>query len=347
MGTRPREQPLPLRRPMPVPTPLPHRRRIRAGPVVAFAVLTVLVVAIVWLFIREYGSSNAPITSTRSVRVSLAGLRTLAGVVPSPIYWVGPQRGRTYELTKTDHDLVWIRYLPPGVAIGSDAPYLFVGTYPMHDAFDATSRLAQQRGSVKIPVANGGVAYYDTSSPNNIYLAYPGVDAQIEVYDPSAGRAQQVVASGQVQPVTVKDGTETGPRGVSSTKLKTLASSSDHPIYWAGNDPGVTYELWQTSDGSVFVRYLPRGVPVGAVKPYLTVGTYPLHDAFTVTKTLAQRPGMVRIEIGGGAIAFFSKTTPTNVYLAYPGVDVQIEVYDPSPTRARGFVASQRITPVG
>jgi hypothetical protein len=185
------------------PTPMPRRPTIRTAALVALAALVVFVV---WLLSRGDDSSITPEPRANSVFVSLSGLKTLAEAVPSPIYWVGPQAGHRYELSKTDNDRVWIRYLPEGVAVGSDTPYLTVGTYPMQNAFAVTSQLARQSGSVKIPIADGGVALYDTTSPTSVYLAYPGVDEQVEVYDPSAGRAQGIVASGQVRPVSPKGG---------------------------------------------------------------------------------------------------------------------------------------------
>ena len=47
----------------------------------------------------------------------------------------------------------------------------------------------------------GGIGVYSSSQPTNVYVAYPGSNLQIEVFDPSAKRAQQLVASGQVTPV--------------------------------------------------------------------------------------------------------------------------------------------------
>ena len=73
---------------------------------------------------------------------------------------------------------------------------------------------------------------------------------------------------------------------VSLKGLKTLAALGI-PIYWAGKRAGVTYELTKTADNRVFIRYLPAGVPIGSSKPYLTIGTYPLSNAFIVTRRLA------------------------------------------------------------
>jgi hypothetical protein len=117
------------------------------------------------------------------------------------------------------------------------------------------------------------------------------------------------------------------------------------PLYWAGRQPDVSYELTQTPDGRVYVRYLPSGAQVGSAQPYLTIGTYPVANAYATTRAASQKPGSVVIEIPGG-VAFYSRRRPTSVYIAYPGVNEQVEVYDPSPARAHDVVAQHQIRAV-
>jgi hypothetical protein len=140
------------------------------------------------------------------------------------------------------------------------------------------------------------------------------------------------------------------PRGAKAVRispkgLKTLAAFGI-PIYWAGEQPGITYELTKTADNRVFIRYLPAGVPIGSSKPYLTIGSYPVSNAFTVTSRLAARSGSAPVDVGKSAVAFSSRTSPESVFLAYRGSGVQIEVYDPTRGRARELVASHRVTAV-
>ena len=139
------------------------------------------------------------------------------------------------------------------------------------------------------------------------------------------------------------------PRGAKAVRvslkgLKTLAALGI-PIYWAGERPGVTYELTKTADNRVFIRYLPAGVPIGSSKPYLTIGTYPLSNAFIVTSRLAASSGSAPVEIGKDGVAFSAKS-PESVFLANRGSGVQIEVYDPTPGRARDLVTSHQVTAV-
>ena len=44
---------------------------------------------------------------------------------------------------------------------------------------------------------------------------------------------------------------------VSAVELAALPSTVHHPVYWAGPQPGTTYEVRVTSAGLVFLRYLP------------------------------------------------------------------------------------------
>ena len=71
-----------------------------------------------------------------------------------------------------------------------------------------------------------------------------------------------------------------------------------------------------------------------------------MHNAYSVLKSLSKNSGEATFTAPHGAIAVYSNSRPTNIYLAYPGSDVQIEVYDPDAAKARSLVASGRVVPV-
>jgi hypothetical protein len=123
--------------------------------------------------------------------------------------------------------------------------------------------------------------------------------------------------------------------------LKTLAASLGQPVYWAGPEPGHRYELRRTNTGAVFVRYLPRGVKAGDERQFLTVGTYPYRGAFGATQALARERGAVSRTFFDGRVTVYRRKHPVSVYIAYPNLNYQIEVFDPSPARARAF--SERV----
>ena len=110
----------------------------------------------------------------------------------------------------------------------------------------------------------------------------------------------------------------------------------------------MTYEVTQTSDGRIYVRYLPAGVKVGDARPdYLTVGTYPVTGALAKLKATTAKSGAESIKLPRGGLASIDKSTPTSVYVAYPGSDSQVEVYDPAAAQARTVVTSGRLVPLG
>ena len=65
-----------------------------------------------------------------------------------PIYWSGPRPNYTYELTLAPNaQRVYLRYLPPGVPLGSPRPdYLSIGTYSVRGAAAALRARAGRTG---------------------------------------------------------------------------------------------------------------------------------------------------------------------------------------------------------
>jgi hypothetical protein len=147
--------------------------------------------------LKEGSAAPAP----KPTAASVADLKVLAKQLKHPVYWVGPQKGVTYELTQTSGGQVHVRYLPAGVKVGSSTAYLAVGTYPFKGAYAATKGLLKTKSNVQVNMPGRGVAVYSKSYPQSIHLSFPGSDIQVEVYDPSAARARQFVTSGQVQAI--------------------------------------------------------------------------------------------------------------------------------------------------
>ena len=138
-----------------------------------------------------------------------------------------------------------------------------------------------------------------------------------------------------------------GASAASESELKAVADSASHPVYWAGPREGQTYELTQTTNGFVYVRYLPEGTEVGDPRSrFLTVATYPRAGAFAELKRAAKAEGAVSLEIERGGLAVFNKARPTSVYLGYPDARYQVEVYHPSPDEARRLALSGQVVPV-
>ncbi len=173
---------------------------------------------------------------------------------------------------------------------------------------------------------------------------------QLVVLGVAVAAAATVVAwllvRGHEQP-TALPAPGSGPALVSQSQLERLASSADHPVYWAGPKHGYSYELTNTSGGRIFVRYLPRGVRAGDPRPsFLVVGTYAQQGGFADLKRVAKRHGSVSFGLDGDGLAVFNTAKPTSVYFGYPGKGYQVEVYSPSGQTARSLVLAGRITQI-
>lgn len=130
--------------------------------------------------------------------------------------------------------------------------------------------------------------------------------------------------------------------------LRTVAAAAGHPLYWAGPLPGKTYELTRTTDGRLYVRYLPKGVRIGNRSgKYLLIGTYPVSNAYAAVQRAGREPGATTFRLKRGALAVVNSSAATNVYFAYPHTNYQVEVFDPNAQAARRLVASGAIRPVG
>ncbi|MDQ2967260.1 MAG: hypothetical protein M3R37_02945 [Actinomycetota bacterium] len=138
------------------------------------------------------------------------------------------------------------------------------------------------------------------------------------------------------------------PRLVSAARLRALAATLGHPLYWAGGRAGMRYELTEAGGSRTYIRYLPASVKAGDTRArFLAIGTYAEHDALTQTQAAGARPGAVRLELGGGGIAVYDPKRPTSVYFAYPASNVQVEVYDPSARIARLLILTRQVVPIG
>jgi hypothetical protein len=190
-----------------------RRPRVRLGAVVALAIGAALVA---WIVVDSRGTQSSPTPSAITpakpiapIGLSAKGLRTLTAAVQAPIYWIGPKPGYLYELTRTNTGKIFIRYLPPGAKVGSkQSIYLIVATYPFRNALQALKNLSGRR---KVAIPGGGIAIVDAQHPQSVHLAYPGVDNQVEIYDPSPAKSLRIARSGQVRPVTPPAATTTGP----------------------------------------------------------------------------------------------------------------------------------------
>lgn len=126
-----------------------------------------------------------------------------------------------------------------------------------------------------------------------------------------------------------------GKVGLTESELIAAVKQLGVDVYWAGPVSGAKYTLAVPADGQAYVRYLPKGQGIADTKPnYVVIATYSTIDAFTSTQAAGNTSNGVTFINAEGAAVYYSKDTPTNVYVAYPNLDYQIEIFDPIATTA-------------
>jgi hypothetical protein len=270
-----------------------------------------------------------------------AELQRLSDELGRPVFWLGAPEGRTLELSRTDDGRVFLRYLPAQARVGdASTRYPTVATYPVANAYGVAVVGAQRSGGLVTALRDGAALITYVTRPRSAYYVRRGVDAQVEVFDPQPGRAAKRVRSGELTPVPSVASLATSPGAASAGALHALPRAVGHPVYWAGQRAGFTYELTRPAGGGVYVRYLPHATRVGDARPaYLTVATYP-GAGFETVKAQAEKTGS-RIEtLPGGRLLVSPRGRPQSAYLVARGEDVQVEVYAPEAGRAAALIRS-------
>jgi hypothetical protein len=135
-----------------------------------------------------------------------------------------------------------------------------------------------------------------------------------------------------------------GPVLMRASQLKAESKTLGTPIYWAGTQKGTQYEFTRTTNGYLYVRYLPKGLHEGANgTSFLIISTYPFPGAYEGLKKAAkgrQLPG------SDGSIYYVNPAYKKSVLMAWPNVDYQVEVYDPNPTVAATIASTGQVVPV-
>lgn len=129
---------------------------------------------------------------------------------------------------------------------------------------------------------------------------------------------------------------------LTESELKSIVKENEIRAYWTGPLKNATYSLNSSTAGQVFIRYVPEGEKCDDVRPnFRVIATYQETDAFSITESAGTTADGVSLLNADGSIVYFNKNVPTNIYLAYPGIDYQIEIYDPDPKEAVSIATTQ------
>ena len=139
----------------------------------------------------------------RLVALSAGELRAAVADTGQTIYWVGPEENAMYTLENFGDTSIFIRYLPEGKGADDTREiYLVIATYFVNNAYEAIRAAGEEQDSVGLISPDGAAIYYSKKSPTNVYMAFPNQSIQIEIFDPTPGRAIELATTdGAIQPV--------------------------------------------------------------------------------------------------------------------------------------------------
>lgn len=167
------------------------------------ALLALIIVGVlVWLIFIQGDDSKESTEATKTVAsYSASELPGAVSSVRSPVYWLGPEAGSQYELTLITDGRSYVRYVPEGTPDESEETFRTVGTYAFQNPVSELEKLGKQSGNHTFDVPGGGIGMAPGSSPQHVYVAFPGQKVEIEVFDPRPGSAEKSVKSGELEPV--------------------------------------------------------------------------------------------------------------------------------------------------
>ena len=168
------------------------------------AVVAIAIVVAIVLVVRSSDTTSTPSNGSRAepVKADADALRKVAGVIGHPVYWAPAEKAAAYELTQTPDGRLYIRYLPDNVQVGDPRPnFLTIGTYPQKDAFASVQQGAKREGAITKNLPGGGLSVAQGDRPNSVFFAFPESTVLVEVYDPTAKRAETLVTSGAILPI--------------------------------------------------------------------------------------------------------------------------------------------------
>jgi hypothetical protein len=156
------------------------------------------------------------------------------------------------------------------------------------------------------------------------------------------GSALRTVTIGRSASATAPTATTGTPTALlTAAQLTARSDALGKPVYWAGDEPGVRFDLVSGSSGATTVRY----VASTSGSETLRVSTIPFANAYAATEQLAARPGAFSQRLPNGSLVYNRPGHPST-YVVFPDVDAVIEVDAQSPAEARQVALSGRVGPI-
>jgi hypothetical protein len=140
-----------------------------------------------------------------------------------------------------------------------------------------------------------------------------------------------------------------GKVALSQNQLQSLVAEESITAYWAGPRSGYLYTIDATVEERIYIQYIQENKnSSNVVANSRVIATYFAKDGFARTVAAATRTGNTGFRNPNGSVVFYAKNRNTDIYLAFPGKEVQIEIFDPLAGQALSLAVLQdQITKIG
>lgn len=116
---------------------------------------------------------------------------------------------------------------------------------------------------------------------------------------------------------------------LSERELLDISREVPTPIFWAGPISGYSYLLTVDKKGSAIVKYVaPDSADEATRNSSRQIATYPAKSAWENSLTAAAAIGFSSFKNSDGSLVFYSIDNSSDVFMAFPDKELQIEIYD-------------------
>lgn len=169
----------------------PQKKRLPLLPLIAFSLaLVVLVLSIFCLNLAgRLNSANELAEIGGSKLMTSSELIKLVGDRKLTVYWAGNLPNSKYQLNALNPNQITLSYFTAAQTLVGTKPNLSIGTYLSKNSAVAVQLAMRSSGNIGLRTPDGADAYFARTNPNDLFVALPKIDAEIEIYATKPGGA--------------------------------------------------------------------------------------------------------------------------------------------------------------
>ena len=122
-----------------------------------------------------------------------------------------------------------------------------------------------------------------------------------------------------------------GSKLMTSSELTTLVRERNLTVYWAVNLPNSKYQLNAVDPSRISLSYFPAPQSLAGSKPNLSIGTYLSANSSVAVQLAMRSTGNIGVRTPEGANAFFARANPNDLFVSFPKINAEIEIYSTKP----------------